>query len=77
MSPEPDGAHYVRIEGNKLVCGEKGHNHDCKTIVAAFRVALAELEAREIIEENAKRLMLEAEVKRDAWWKSRGHSEDC
>lgn len=34
-------------------------------------------EAREIIEENAKRLMVEAEVKRDEWWKSHGHSEDC
>jgi len=62
MSPEPDGAHYVRIEGNKLVCGEKGHNHDCKTIVAAFRVALAELRKRDATIKGLQEQILKQEV---------------
>ena len=31
----------------------------------------------EIIEENGRRLQAEAEAERDAWWKARGHSDDC
>ena len=47
MSPEPDGSYNVRIEGTRLVCGEKGHNHECKIIVAGFRVMLLELRKRD------------------------------
>ena len=31
----------------------------------------------EILEEAGQKLQTEAEVARDAWWKARGHSDDC
>ncbi len=47
MSPEPDGSHYLRVEGDQLICGEKGHDHKGKVVVAGFRVALLELRKRD------------------------------
>ena len=33
--------------------------------------------AWEIISENGRKLITEAEAERDQWWKDRGHSDDC
>lgn len=66
MSPEPDGSHYIRVEGHLLVCGEKGHSHGCEVIVAAFRLLLSQMRLKDKkikeLEETLNETILHQEV---------------
>lgn len=64
--PEPDGSHYIRVEGQRLVCGEKGHNHKCPVVVAAFRLLLSQMRLKDAeikkLKETVQETILRQEV---------------
>ncbi len=62
MAPEPDGSHYIRVEGKLLVCGEKGHKHDCPVVVAAFRLLLSQIRMKDAKIKELQEEILKQEV---------------
>lgn len=37
----------LRAEGERLICDDEKHNHDCHYLVAAFRVVLSQMRLKD------------------------------
>ncbi len=58
--PEKAGGYSLRIEGDKIVCGD--HHHQCRALVGAFRLLLVELKRKDAVIKELDEKILHQEV---------------